>query len=103
MNADTARAIWYVEDADGGVRPVGMEEWATGVPVVDPVVWKSDLGDRGFVSTVFLGIDHNWGDGPPVLYETMVFGGPLDEEQVRYCTRAEAAAGHDEIVRRLAV
>lgn len=47
------------------------------------------------VSTVFLGCDHNWsGEGPPVLFETMVFGGPLDEEQVRYCTLAEARAGH---------
>lgn len=35
------------------------------------------------VSTVFLGIDHSFGDGPPVLWETMIFGGPLDQEQDR--------------------
>ena len=29
-------------------------------------------------------------DGPPLLYETMIFGGPLEEEQERYSTRAEA-------------
>lgn len=25
------------------------------------------------ISTVFLGLDHNWGLGPPVVWETMVF------------------------------
>lgn len=55
------------------------------------------------VSTVFLGLDHGfgafaealgWEPGPPILYESMVFGGPLDGEQWRYATRAEADAGH---------
>lgn len=53
------------------------------------------------VSTVFLGLDHGWGEGPPVLYETMVFGGPLDGECERYCTRAEAVAGHALMVARV--
>ena len=35
------------------------------------------------VSTVFLGLDHNYGSGPPVLWETMVFGGELDQKQDR--------------------
>jgi hypothetical protein len=26
------------------------------------------------ISTVFLGLDHQWGDGQPLLFETMVFG-----------------------------
>jgi len=26
-----------------------------------------------FVSTIFLGLDHQWGNGPPILFETMVF------------------------------
>lgn len=51
------------------------------------------------VSTVFLGIDHGLGAGPPVLFETMVFGdGSLDEHQERYCTAAEALAGHRRIL-----
>lgn len=50
------------------------------------------------VSTVWLGIDHNFSndDGPPLIFETMVFGGrdggDLDCE--RYSTFAEAYAGH---------
>ena len=47
------------------------------------------------VSTVFLGIDHNWFDeGPPLLFESMVFGGPLDQEMYRYSTWNEAVQGH---------
>lgn len=50
------------------------------------------------VSTVFLGIDHHFGratlEHVPVLFETMIFGGPHDEYQERYETWDEAEAGH---------
>lgn len=45
------------------------------------------------VSTALLPFDHA-GDGPPVIFETMIFGGDLDGECWRYCTEAEAVAGH---------
>ncbi len=54
---------------------------------------------QGTVSTVFLGIDHRFsGDGPPILFETMIFEGPefgpaLDYQE-RYCTWQEALDGH---------
>ena len=60
------------------------------------------------VSTVFLGMDHNHGNGPPVLWETMVF--PLDPrtgehdwselECRRYTTAQAAREGHAEILKR---
>lgn len=51
------------------------------------------------VSTVFLGLDHNFtGKGPPILFETMVFGGTLEEMGQRYHTEEEALKGHLEIV-----
>ena len=51
--------------------------------------------NNGRVSTVFLGLDHRFGDeGPPILFETMVFGGVLDGEMRRYSTWEEAAHGH---------
>lgn len=46
------------------------------------------------VSTVFLGLDHGFGGGKPVLWETMIFGGPHSEWMCRYHTRAEALDGH---------
>jgi hypothetical protein len=51
------------------------------------------------ISTVFLGIDHNFfGESLPILFETMVFGGPMDGEQRRYSTWDEAELGHATIV-----
>jgi hypothetical protein len=54
------------------------------------------------VSTVFLTFDHGWDGGPPVLWETMIFGGKYDdwinEYQVRYTSLADAKAGHAEAV-----
>src|SRR4051794_39297838 len=58
------------------------------------------------VSTVFLGIDHNFGFGPdkdPLLFETMIFGGDERSEFgesycERYHTWGEAEAGHTQAV-----
>jgi len=46
------------------------------------------------VSTVFLGLDHSIGGGPPLLFETMVFRDGEGGDQWRYCTWDEAEAGH---------
>ena len=47
------------------------------------------------VSTVFLGIDHNWSEkGPPLLFETMIFGGVYNQTCQRYSTYIEALKGH---------
>lgn len=64
-------------------------------------VARTEITDKVLVSTAFLVINHNFGDGPPVLFETMVFGGPLDQECERYNTEEEALAGHQRIVSRV--
>lgn len=49
------------------------------------------------VSTVFLGIDHGFGrEGPPILFETMVFSaGTFDDQWCERCsTWEEAEAMH---------
>ena len=52
------------------------------------------------VSTVFLGLDHNFNEGgAPILWETIVFGGPHDQEQDRYASKADALAGHGRLVK----
>lgn len=54
----------------------------------------TEIGDIR-ISTVFLGIDHNYTEqGPPILFETMIFGGEHDQYQERYCTKEEAVTGH---------
>jgi hypothetical protein len=66
----------------------------------DNRIAKDTIGDVE-VSTIFLGIDHSFGSGPPLLFETMVFGGELDDEQERYSTEAQALAGHAAMVARV--
>jgi hypothetical protein len=50
------------------------------------------------VSTVFLGLDHNFYGGPPLVFETMVFGGQLTGRVWRTSTWEEAEAGHASMV-----
>jgi len=83
-----------------------------GVPVPEPdlLVWAkwleeddsrrvafTEVGDIK-ISTVFLGLDHAFGGGAPVLFETMIFGGEHDEYQERYHTLEEAMIGHEKAV-----
>jgi len=53
------------------------------------------------VSTVFLGLDPAFGDGPPLLFETMVFGGPLDGDQERCTSWQQAEAMHEAACKRV--
>jgi len=79
---------------------VDRREWAEWFEKADRLIKVSD-GGISKVSTVFLGIDHSFvGGGRPILFETMVFGGPLDEEMDRYCTMDQAEDGHDRMVQR---
>ena len=54
---------------------------------------RSDAPDA-LVSTVFLGLDHAYDNGAPVLWETMILGGIHDGYQRRYRSRAAALRGH---------
>lgn len=51
------------------------------------------------ISTVDLGIDHSFGLGKPLYYETMIFNGNeknvFEDYQVRYSTEDEAKEGHE--------
>lgn len=50
--------------------------------------------DGVLVSTVFLALDHAFGGGKPILFETMIFGGEHDQYQDRCSTWEEAEAMH---------
>lgn len=74
------------------------------VPVEDLLEWARSFEAskrRVAVSTVFLGLDHSWSGGPPILFETMTLGGPegsgLDSGyQERCSTWPEAEMMHAE-------
>ena len=64
-------------------------------------VTQTTLADGRWISTVWLGLDHQYGDGPPLIFETMVFSSRAsyeDEDQERYSTEKEAVEGHERMV-----
>lgn len=90
----------YKLDDDGtAVACENLLEWALWFESADRTVVKTEVGDKR-VSTVFLGLDHNYsGDGPPVLWETMVFGPDgAGDEQERYTSVEAARKGHQRFV-----
>lgn len=98
----------YILDDDGNPMPMpDLITWAEWYEQhkerTNWIVAKETIGAVE-ISTVFLGLDHNYGTGPPLLFETMCFTGKRHEEFDgegffdRYATREEAAEGHRRIV-----
>lgn len=92
----------YVLDDDGNARVENdLMTWAAWMERGDRHLAVTRTPDGTRISTVFLGLDHNFGlEGSPILWETMVFDtdGPWQSYQDRYATRDEAKRGHDAIV-----
>jgi hypothetical protein len=101
------------------VRPVeNIQEWIAGQEFESRRVAETDIGEY-WVSTVFLGTDHNFsGAGPPILFESMVFGPKTGDVvdvgngrwyeareslcyQHRYRTYDEAEHGHEQLCREI--
>ncbi len=103
-------AEWLEKDAKSGKKS-------------NRIVKQDHLPNGLFVSTVFLGVDYNFGfGGKPVLFETMVFDETkkknhsivlstgktetvidnLGEDiyQTRYCTYEEAEDGHEKAIKK---
>lgn len=95
----------YMLDANKNVVPVDESKRLTAYRWYEESsnrrVAYNETGDTS-VSTVFLMIDHSFSEGePPILFETMVFGGPMNGHQVRYSTWDEAMKGHAETCRKV--
>lgn len=83
----------YILNGKTPVECNDLMEWAKQMEVKNRIVEQSQFGDVK-VSTVFLGLDHSFGYGEPLLFETMIFGGEHDQYQDRYSTWDEAVEGH---------
>jgi hypothetical protein len=66
-------------------------DWAKWYETSDRRVDFTELGNGVHVSTVFLGLDHNWFGEHPLLFETMVFvdGNSVDCERCETWHEAE--------------
>lgn len=86
----------YILDEHGEPHPCeDLLAWGRWMQTADRSVAADEPLPNVRVSTIFLGLDHAFRRGaPPVLWETMIFGGPHDGYQDRYTSRAEAEAGH---------
>lgn len=91
-------SLYY--DMDG--NPVTIQEWSVIFEDHDARKVGDDTIEDGAedvrVSTVLLGLDHSWGKGPPLIFETMIFGGPHDNFCTRYATKQQALDGHEAVV-----
>jgi hypothetical protein len=88
------RPLYYVLEGHE-VRPVeDVLTWGEWMRTAERRVEYTTLPSGTEVSTVFIGLDHSFREGPPVLFETLVFGGPCDGEMSRYATWQEATIGH---------
>ena len=94
----------YILDDEHRVVEVDLLEWAMWFEEIsNRLVDYTQVTSQIEVSTVFLGLDHRFhGNGPPILFETMIFGGPpdIDECQWRYSSWDDAQAGHAAAVRK---
>ena len=87
-------SVFYGFDGE----PISQEQWCD-LFMAERHVALTTINDTVEISTVWLGIDHNFGlGGAPLIYETMVFGGKLDGTQDRYANQHAALAGHDQLV-----
>jgi hypothetical protein len=92
-----------IEYYDRQGNPLTMEEWVELLDRRDPDyerVAETTVG-RLWVSTVWLGLDHNWSPPGehhiPLIFETMIFPrwNRSDLYLDRYATEAQALAGHE--------
>lgn len=101
---DGRRELGMFWDRDGA--PIGMEQWAILRGDLEYSTigrWKG-TGDKEkwLLSTVWMGIDHSFGGDLPIIFETMLFTGPSDEDEshpwntacAHYATLEGAREGH---------
>jgi len=103
MTSGRTTDLYYILDGRKAV-PVDLMTWAgwfekNGTNTNRHVA--GDTIDEVRIRTIFLGIDLALGEGPPMIFKTRVFGGPLDQEQDHCSTWEEAEAMHARMKKRV--
>jgi len=100
------RPIYY--DRQG--RPMTMQQWAAKsedeayTHIARDVIGPDEPLDPApliTVSTFWLGVNHNWRNDEPLIYETVIIGGGCDATGMRYATEKQAREGHRRVVEQL--
>lgn len=94
----------YILDDENNTVEVDLLTWARWIEQPDNrCLFYTQINSEVWVSTIFIGIDHRFPGfppGPPILFETMVFNGPLDGEGTRSCGHDDAQTQHRMYVKR---
>ena len=89
---------------DKNGQPLDLDTWCQ---LLHDMAYKriaeTTLPNGRWVSTVWLGLDHQWGNGSRLIFESMVF--PSEDnmselDMVRYSTLGEAQTGHEAMVQK---
>ena len=89
---------FYILD---GTTPVSVPDvltWARWFETAFRHVAETWVTQTVCVSTVFLGLDYQFHEGPPLLFESMVFEAGEGRDQARYATYHDAEQGHSRMV-----
>ena len=90
----------YILNGHDAVEEPDLIKWAQWFQIANRTVRKEPVGNVD-VYTMFLGLDYSFGGGKPLLFETMVFGGPLDQECDRCSTWEAAEQMHEKMCDRV--
>lgn len=84
----------YFLNDDHTYKPCDLMTWANQFETLDRHVGENVVNNNR-ISTVWLGLCHRYGDGPPIVFETMVFHPEgHDTYCERYTTWQQAEEGH---------
>lgn len=96
--------FYYFLNEDKTVRICSLEEFIKQMHemrINDSKHVAKEFISNYWISTVWLGINHMWGEGPAILFETMILNKDTNDwldYQVRYATWEQAVEGHKRAV-----
>jgi len=93
----------YILEDKTPVAEPDPAKWGPWMRTANRKVREEVIGDAAPVRviTMFLGIDCSRGEGPPMLFESVVHGGPLNSESTLSGTWEAAEAAHEAMVTRV--
>lgn len=96
--------FWTLDDENRPVQTDDVQVWGRFMmhPHRKRIV-QQDRTEKYYISTVFLGVDYQFGEGPPLLFETQIFLNTEEEERetYRYSSWDDALTGHKVALRKL--
>ena len=91
--------LYYILNEKKKPVPVDALTWAKWFEKIENRIVEHTEFNGYLISTVFLGLNHQYGNGPPFVFETMIFDQDSDRPAMdhymdRYTTWVQACEGH---------